>query len=358
MMSSRPIQAIINREAMRHNVSIIQKLSGKSKVFGVVKADGYGHGLSRIYPALAQLDGLAVIEMDAAAYLREQDPCRPILLLEGVFSLKELRHAADLKLDLVVHNIEQITLLEKCGLAHSFHVFLKINTGMNRLGIGVDQTIQCYEALCRLPAVERVTAMTHYAEADTARGVDWQNEKLLEALGPLSIPVSSSNSAALIRFGTDKESWIRPGIVLYGASPITDVPASSLGLRPVMTLTSKIIGVQELNTGDRVGYGGTFTAGRNMKVGIVAGGYGDGYPRSTPNGSPVMVDGIRVSTVGRVSMDTFAVDLTDVPAAGIGSSVVLWGEGLPVEEVAQQAGTIGYELLTRVTARVPFVCSD
>ncbi|MDA0237661.1 MAG: alanine racemase [Proteobacteria bacterium] len=359
MMNARPIQAIINLEAMRHNVAIIKKLAGTSRVFGVVKADGYGHGLSRIYSALSHIDGFAVIEMDAAAYLRAQDARRPILLLEGVFSLQELSCAADLKLDLVVHNIEQIALLEKCRSLHSFHVFLKINTGMNRLGIKADQAIQCHEALCRLPVVERVTAMTHYAEADGPRGLGWQNIQFAQAIGSLDIPVSKSNSAALFRFGANEESWVRPGIVLYGASPMTDVPASSLGLKPVMTLKSGIIGVQEISAGDRVGYGGTYVANRKMKIGIVAGGYGDGYPRSMPNGSPVIVNDIRTTTVGRVSMDTFAVDLTDVPAAGVGSTVVLWGEGLPVDEVAQQIGTIGYELLTRVTTRVPFVvCSD
>lgn len=358
MMNSRPIQAIVNRDAMRHNISLIKSLAGSAKVFAVVKADGYGHGLSRIFPALSQIDGFAVIEMDAAAFLREQDARRPILLLEGVFSSEELSLAADLQLDLVVHNIEQIALLEKCELSYPFHVFLKINTGMNRLGIKVDEVMQCYQVLCSLPAVERVTAMTHYAEADSPRGVDWQNAQFLEAIGSLVVPACKSNSAALFRFGPNEESWVRPGIALYGASPMTDVPASSLGLKPVMTLKSGIIGVQEIGIGERVGYGGTFTANQHMKIGIVAGGYGDGYPRSMPNGTPVIVDGIRTCTVGRVSMDTLAVDLTDVPTGNVGSTVVLWGEGLPVDEVAQNAGTIGYELLTRLTARVPVFCSD
>lgn len=357
-MENRPIQAIIKRDAVRHNVSTIKELSSGVNVFGVVKADGYGHGLSRIFSGLSGLDGLAVIEMEAAAYLRSQDGTRPILLLEGVFSLAEMNDAIRLNLDLVVHSNRQIKLLQQSDHHQSVNVFLKINTGMNRLGIPVKDVKECFLALKHCVAVNKITAMTHYADADGERGVDCQDAVFSSAVGPLGIPMSKSNSAALIRFGSDGEEWVRPGIMLYGVSPIDSVSARSLDLRPVMTLKSEIIGVQDLNVGDRVGYGGTYTARNNHRIGIVAGGYGDGYPRTMRNGSPVLVDGVRVPLVGRVSMDSIAVDITNIPEANIGSSVVLWGEGLPVEEVAQCAGTIGYELLTRVTRRVPFVCLD
>ncbi len=357
-MENRPIQAIIKRDAVRHNISLIKKLSGGVNVFGVVKADGYGHGLSRIYSGLSDLDGLAVIEMEAAAYLRSQDAKRPILLLEGVFSAKEMRDATRLDLDLVVHSYRQIELLQQCDQDQMVNVFLKVNTGMNRLGIALKDVKECFLALENCAAVNKITAMTHYADADGERGVDWQDAKFSNAVGYLGVPMSKSNSAALIRFGSDDEEWVRPGIMLYGVSPIEGVSAHSLGLRPVMTLKSEIIGIQELNAGDRVGYGGTYTAQNDLRIGIIAGGYGDGYPRTMKNGSPVLVDGTRVPMVGRVSMDSIAVDITNLPAADVSSSVVLWGEGLPVEEVAQHAGTIGYELLTRVTRRVPFVCFD
>lgn len=357
-MRSRPIKAIINRDAIRHNVSVTKKLSGDVNVFGVVKADGYGHGLHRIYPGLSALDGLAVIEMEAASYLRGQDADRPILLLEGVFSSQEMSDAIQLNLDLVVHSDWQITLLKQCESSKPVNIYLKVNTGMNRLGIPPKHVVQCYRALQQCSAVKGITVMTHYADADAERGVDWQDARLSQALDCLDVPLSKSNSAALIRFGSHNESWVRPGIMLYGVSPIESVSALSLGLRPVMTLKSEIIATQNLSAGDRVGYGGTYTAQTDKKIGIVSGGYGDGYPRSIKNGGPVLVDGARASVVGRVSMDSFAVDITHVSEAKVGSDVVLWGEGLPVEEVAQYAGTIGYELLTRVTQRVPFVCFD
>jgi len=357
-MENRPIQAIINRGAIDHNVSVIKKLSGNANVFGVVKADGYGHGLRRIYPGLSALDGLAVIELEAASYLRTQERTRPILLLEGVFSPQELSDAIQLNLDLVVHSGRQIELLEQCHSSNSVNIFLKVNTGMNRLGVSPKHVVQCYRALQNCIAVKSITVMTHYADADNERGVDWQDAKLLQALGSMDVPVSKSNSAALIRFESQNEAWVRPGIMLYGVSPIESISALSLGLRPVMTLKSEIIATQDLNAGDRVGYGGTYTAQSNVRIGIVAGGYGDGYPRSMKNGAPVLVNGTRAPIVGRVSMDSFAVDITHISQARINSDVVLWGEGLPVEEVAQHAGTIGYELLTRVTQRVPFVCFD
>ncbi|OUT79612.1 MAG: alanine racemase [Betaproteobacteria bacterium TMED22] len=358
VMQNRPIRAIIKRDALRHNISAIKKLSGGSKVFGVVKADGYGHGLKRIYHGLSALDGLAVIEMEAASYLRAQGDNRPILLLEGVFSPQEMRDAIRLNLDLVVHSFRQIELLRQIDLGKPLNVFMKVNSGMNRLGFPVDDVAQCYRALKDCAAVKSITTMTHYADADNERGVSWQDAKFSQAVDSLGIPTSKSNSAALIRFGSNAQGWIRPGIMLYGVSPVESLSALSMDLMPVMTLKSEIISVQNLNAGDRVGYGGTYTAKCDLRIGIVAGGYGDGYPRAMRNGSPVLVEGVRVPLVGRVSMDSLAVDITKVPAANVGSSAVLWGEGLPVEEVAEHAGTISYELLTRVTRRVPFVCFD
>jgi alanine racemase len=357
-MLSRPIQAFIDRDAIRNNVAIIQKLSGSSKVFGVVKFDGYGHGLKRIYPALSELDGFAVLEIEAACYLRNRDKRRPILLLEGFFSAEELNRCLEFQLDVVVHSEEQVELIEAAESSKSLRVFLKVNSGMNRLGIRSDLVAGFYHRLKHCAAVNFVTAMTHYADADVAGGVDWQNINFSASLGSLSLATSKSNSASLIYSGSKKENWVRPGIMLYGSSPIADVTAASLGLKPAMTLKSKVIAIQHLKAGDRVGYGGTFTAKSDMRIGIVAGGYGDGYPRSAPHGSPILVNGVRVETVGRVSMDTLAVNLTGTPSANVGSDIVLWGEGLPIEELAHWANTISYELLTRVNRRVPFVCSD
>ena len=197
--------------------------------------------------------------------------------------------------------------------------------------------------------------MTHFADADGERGVDWQLQPLTELAGSLGTKTCTANSAALLRYPQSHGDWVRPGIMLYGASPFEDVKAAQLGLQPVMTLRSRLIDVQHLRSGDCVGYGCTFTADKPMRIGVVAAGYGDGYPRHALTGTPALVAGQRVGTIGRVSMDSLCVDITELPEVGVGSEVTLWGESLPVEEVAASAGTVSYELLTKMTARVPCV---
>lgn len=350
----RPVEAIIDLQALRNNVAVARRHAGSAQVFAVVKANGYGHGLERILQALEAADGYAVVEFDAAVQIRDKAITRPVLLLEGVFDKHELVEASQQGLATVVHEHAQVEMLTAARLSRPVDVFIKINTGMNRLGFVPDAVAQEYAALKRSGNVAQVVAMTHFADADGQRGVDWQLTSFEKIAATLGLQTCAANSAALLRYPRSHGAWVRPGIMLYGASPFDDTTADDLGLRPVMTLRSKLIGIQNLARGDSVGYACTFTADKSMRIGIVAAGYGDGYPRHAPSGSPVLVDGKRCSTVGRVSMDTLCVDLQAVPQARIGSAVTLWGEGLPVEVVAASAATVSYELMTRVTARVPF----
>ncbi len=350
----RPIEAIIDLQALRNNVAIARRHAGESSVFAVVKADAYGHGLERVLPALESADGFAVVELDAALRIRAGAAGKPILLLEGFFDEQELVAISRHRLSTVIHEHSQFDMLLSASLPQPVDVFVKINTGMNRLGFRVGDVADVVAGLRSSGNVREVLAMTHFADADGGRGVDWQMRPLLQLTESSNLKICAANSAALLRYPQSHGAWVRPGIMLYGASPFEDLTAQQLGIRPVMTLRSRIIAVQTLAPGDSVGYGCTYVADRMMRIGIVAAGYGDGYPRHAPSGTPALVSGTRVQTVGRVSMDTLVVDLEPVAGAGIGAEVTLWGEGLPVEQVAGAAGTVSYELLTRVTRRVPF----
>jgi alanine racemase len=246
-------------------------------------------------------------------------------------------------------------MLEHARLPSRIDVFLKVNTGMNRLGLSPDSVRGAYARLQACGNAGDITLMTHFANADDPRGIEWQLEIFRRASAGLDLPVSTSNSAALLRYPDSTQGWSRPGIMLYGASPFPEQSADALGLMPAMTLQSSIIAVQSLKLGDSVGYGAAFAAEQRMRIGVVACGYADGYPRHAPSGTPIVVNGRRTRTVGRVSMDMLCVDLTHLPDAGVGSAVVLWGEGIPVEEVAAAAGTVSYELLCALAARVPVV---
>lgn len=350
----RPIEAIIDLPALRNNVAVAKRHAGSARVFAVVKANGYGHGLERILPALDAADGFSVVELDLALCIRGCGIAKPILLLEGFFDEKELVTASKHGLDTVVHQMAQVEMLLAASLPQPLNVFLKINTGMNRLGFVPDQAAELHARLVSSGNVREVVAMTHFADADGERGVDWQLRPLYQLRDSLGTKVCAANSAALLRYPQSHGDWVRPGIMLYGASPFDDVTATQLELLPVMTMRSRIIDVQDLRPGDCVGYGCTYMADKAMRIGVVAAGYGDGYPRHAPSGTPALVAGKRVGTIGRVSMDSLCVDITELPDAGVGSEVTLWGQGLPVEEVAVSAGTVSYELLTKVTARVPF----
>jgi len=355
---SRPVEAIIDLQALRQNLSVAKSHAGGAKVFAVVKADAYGHGLDRVMPGLAEADGFAVVEFDAALRIRAGGIRKPILMLEGFFGERELLRFPELSLATVVHEATQVETLVSAKLAHPVEVFVKINTGMNRLGFAPDEVPGICDALGQCSNVREIVAMTHFADADGVRGIDWQMKSLVQATASLELNVCAANSAALLRYPESTGAWVRPGIMLYGASPFSDATAQDLNLRPVMTLRSQIIAVQQLTAGDCVGYACTFKADKPMRIGIVAAGYGDGYPRHAPSGTPILVDDHRVQTIGRVSMDTLCVDISTLPDAGVGTPVTLWGHGMPVEEVATSAGTVSYELLTRITNRVPVTVID
>jgi alanine racemase len=349
----RPIQARIDPAALKHNLTTVRRYAPNSRVFSVIKANGYGHGMLRVAGALSGSDGFAVLTVSEGLALREAGFEHPILLLEGFFSEDELVPIAEKRLMPAIHCEAQLLALEQAWVPVKIDVFLKLNSGMNRLGFAPEAFQQALERIRACRNVGRVTLMTHFACADEEEGIAAQRAVFRSFAEEYQLPCSLANSAALIRFPEARADWVRPGIMLYGASPFADRTATEIGLKPVMTLESAIIDVQILQPGERVGYGGTFEAGEPMRIGTVACGYADGYPRHAGTGTPILVNGRRTRTLGRVSMDMLAVDLTGLDDAGIGSPVVLWGEGLPVEEVAAAAGTISYELLCAVMPRVP-----
>lgn len=354
----RPVQARISIGALAHNLRVARSHSGSAQVCAVVKANAYGHGLSRARRAFAAADGFAVLTLEEAANLRLMGVEQPIMLLEGIFGADEIATCAELDLWPVLHHAAQLDWLQHQPPARPLQVFLKFDTGMHRLGFPLADHAAVIARARSLPAVAGLTLMTHFAQADDSVGVGWQLQPFLDAVSVYGLPWSSANSAALMRYPDTLGAWTRPGIMLYGATPYADQTASELGLKPAMTLQSEIISVQTVQAGEGVGYGQLFRAGQAMRVGVVACGYADGYPRHAPTGTPVLVNGHRTRTLGRVSMDMLCVDLTPCGDVGVGAPVVLWGEGLPVDDVATAAGTIGYELLCALTARVPVVETD
>jgi alanine racemase len=347
----RPIRVRIDSAALRHNLGAARLRAPNSRIWAVVKANAYGHGLARAARALSGADGLALIELEAALELRRAGERRPILLLQGFFSPQELEPIAAHDISIVVHGPEQVAMLEKARLPKKPAVYAKINTGMNRLGFPEKDFRAALERLQRCAA--EVTLMTHFADSDGKRGVRWQLERFEAATAGVGLARSLANSAALLRYPEAHKDWVRPGIMLYGCSPFADESAEALGLKPAMTLESELIAVRDLRPGDSVGYGCTYAADSAMRIGIVACGYADGYPRHAPTGTPILVRGKRTRTLGRVAMDMLFADLTGIPEAAIGSPVTLWGEGLSADEVAASAGTVSYELLCALSPRVP-----
>ncbi|MDP2810489.1 MAG: alanine racemase [Rhodocyclaceae bacterium] len=358
--SYRPLFARFDATALRHNHAVARRHAGAARIWSVIKADAYGHGLMRAAEALAEVaDGFALIELDAAIALREAGFRQPILMLEGFYDIDELPLFAEHRLIPVLHSLAQIEDLRAAALPARLPAYLKLNTGMNRLGLDEDEFAIALKRVSSMPEIAEVTLMTHFADADNERGVEEQLARFRAMQGNGGgHKVSLANSAALLRHPETRggeHDWVRPGIMLYGSSPFPEVAVETLGLLPVMTVESEIIAVRNLQPGDRVGYGGTFAAKAPMRIGIVACGYGDGYPRHAPTGTPILVGGRRTRTLGRVSMDKLCVDLSDIPHAGVGTPVTLWGEGLSVDEVAMAADTISYELFCALTARVPVV---
>ena len=358
----RPILASIHLDAIAHNLARARACAPQAKVWGVVKANAYGHGLQRAMRALAGADGLALIEFDNAVRLRELGWTGPVLLLEGFFEPADLLTMAEYGFDGAVHCNEQIAMLEAARLPARLDVHLKMNTGMNRLGFTPAAFGAAHARLRAIPGVGAITLMTHFANADELAHphlpIGEQIRRFQAGAAGLPGPCSLSNSAGVLHqaeLGTQLASdWVRPGIMLYGATP-GGKTAAEFGLRPGMTLSSALIGTQHIGAGDAVGYGSRFRADCAMRVGVVACGYADGYPRHATQGTPVLVDGVRTRLIGRVSMDMLTVDLNPVPAARIGSPVVLWGNGLPIDDVAAAAGTIGYELMCALAPRVRVV---
>jgi len=356
----RPIRASISASALVHNLTVARRHAGDTKLWAVIKANAYGHGVERAARALAAADGFAVLDLQEALRLRAAGVAKPVLLLEGFFAAGDLELVTKHALTPVIHNPEQVEILKRTALSGDLDVYLKVNSGMNRLGFGVDGLRPAYNELRMHPRVKNVTLMTHFADADGAGGIKAQLDWFNELAQPFEVAGRSlANSAALMRFPEARGDWARPGIMLYGCSPFGHMSASqsagALGLKPVMTLTSEIIATQHLEPGERVGYGFAYQAVGEMTIGVVACGYADGYPRHAPIGTPVLVSGKRTRIVGRVSMDMITVDISDIPEAYIGTPVTLWGEGLSADEVGAAAGTLSYELLVKVTARVPVV---
>ncbi len=351
---ARPIRATIALEALRHNYAAAKAAAPRSRVLAVVKANAYGHGLERAARALKDADGFGLIEIENAVRLRELGFTREVLLLEGFFEASELPVLAASNIATAVHSEEQLRML-KAFRGGALDVYLKINTGMNRLGFPPEQAKAALSRLQETGAARSVTLMTHFANSDVGDGIAEAMRRFESATAGLALPRSLANTAAIFAHPATHADTVREGIALYGATPFADRSAAQLGVRPAMTLSSELIAVQDLAAGEAVGYGATYRAEAPHRVGVVACGYADGYPRSAPTGTPIVVGGVRTRTVGRVSMDLITVDLTPVPQARVGTPVTLWGEGIPIDELARSAGTNGYELMCRLAPRVKIV---
>ena len=357
---SRPIRARLDWRALRHNHSVVRHHAPSARVWSVVKADAYGHGLLPAAGALAEVsDGFALVELEGAIALRDAGFRHPILMLEGPYRHEDIALFAEFELTPVLHARWQVDALIAASLPRRQPVYLKLNTGMNRLGFDPDEFPVALDKLAAADCLHDVTLMTHFADADEPRGIASQLDAFRAMAGSRRLPASLSNSAAILRFPEAHADWVRPGIMLYGSSPFPAMQsARELDLRPVMTLESELIAVRELAPGDAVGYGSSFVAERPMRVGIVACGYADGYPRHAPTGTPVAIAGRRSRTLGRVSMDKICIDLEGLPReVGVGTTVTLWGgEGemhVAADDVAAAAGTVAYELFCALAARVP-----
>lgn len=354
---ARPNQARLDLRALRHNVGVVRRLAPRAKIMAVVKANAYGHGAVTIAGALErEVDALAVACIEEALELRYAGIATPILLLEGVFEAQELQQVANLDLWLTIDNERQLRWLEEATLPAPVTCWLKVDTGMNRMGVTPGRAQHFFHRLQASNNVRNeIVTCTHFASADDV--LSQQTQQQLARFDALPFPTlrSAANSAGVLAWPRAHYDWVRPGYMLYGNSPMLEPHANTHDLQPVMTLTSAVISLRDVAPGDTVGYGGTWVAPRASRIATVTIGYGDGYPRNALNDTPVLVNGQRARLAGRVSMDMITVDVTDLGHIEIGAEVVLWGEGLPLAEVAGCANTIGYELTTRMPARTPRV---
>lgn len=352
----RPLAATIDLSAIRHNYALAKRCAPGRQAFAVVKANAYGHGASAAVKCLSGLaDGFAVASLEEAEQVRAADPDARLLLLEGCFESDEYVRAAELGLDVAVQGEAQATALLKASIIQPLNVWMKLDSGMHRLGFSAAALREWHARLNDAPQVAELNLISHFACADE-RGHPLNEAQLEQFVGLLDLDFdhrSFANSAAVLTLSAAHMDWLRPGIMLYGASPFAELSAATLGLKPVMTLTAAIIAVRDVAVGESVGYGAGWVAQRPSRIATVSCGYADGYPRTAPPGTCVVIRGQRVPLAGRVSMDMLAVDITDLPQAALGDAVELWGAQVPVDELAQACGTIGYELLTKVTQRVP-----
>ncbi|TDY02378.1 alanine racemase [Thiohalophilus thiocyanatoxydans] len=352
---TRATRATLNLRALQHNLTVARRHASDSRLMAIIKANGYGHGMIEVAQALDDADAFGVATLDEAIALREAGIPQSIVLLEGFVREDDLRLIDGFQLQPVIHHPDQIAILEQAS-GPALDVWLKVDTGMHRLGVAPAEVAATLSRLLGCPRVARVRLMTHLANADDHED-DFTLEQIrrFETLDDLSVTARSiANSAGILGWPQAASDWARPGIMLYGVSPFNNSVGEQHDLRPVMTLRSQLIAVNRHQAGEPIGYGGSWRCPEDMPIGVAAIGYGDGYPRHVPSGTPVLINGKRVPIVGRVSMDMLCVDLRNCPKAAIGDEVILWGEGLPVEEIAEAAGTIGYELLCKVTARVGF----
>jgi len=351
---SRPTFLTIDLAALSHNLERVHQIAKGKKVIAMVKANAYGHGIVRAAKALSAADALGVASLDEGLTLREAGISQPIVLMEGLFNADEVAIAEKNHFILVVHHLPHVEMLEKAKIEKPFTVWLKINTGMHRLGIAPDQLNDIYQRLSAISCVKKpIGLMTHFAEADMVESDATKKQMQLfnQLTANLSGPRSLANSAGILAWPDAAADWVRPGLMLYGASPLPNTTGLDFQLLPVMTLSSQLIAINHVKKGGKVGYGGTWSAPEDIKVGVVGVGYGDGYPQRAQNGTPVLVDGVECELVGRVSMDMLTVDLRKCPNAKVGSTVTLWGKGLPVERVATFCNSSAYEILTRMTPR-------
>lgn len=351
--------ARIDPTALSRNLAVVRARARASRVLAVVKADAYGHGAVRAARALSGADGLAVAREEEALALRRAGIEGTILVLGGFRGPESFDRLARERVDAVVHTPEQVAIVRARSAGAPVRLWVEVDTGMHRLGFSPSDLPEAWRALAALPgAAKPLHAMSHFASADEPGGAAATSRQIarfddaLAALGGAAPPSSLANSAAVLTAPDAHRDWVRPGLMLYGASPMAGGRAGDHGLRPAMTLTAPLVAVKTIERGAAVGYGGTWTAPDPMPLGIAAIGYADGYPRHAPSGTPVLVNGRRAALVGRVSMDLVAIDLRGCPDARAGDRVTLWGEGLPVEEIAEAAGTIPYELLARLGPRV------
>jgi len=359
---SRVTRAVINLTALKHNLSIVKQAAPLQKIMVVVKADAYGHGVARIAKSLSEElsndQAFAVASIDEAIMLRSIGITHSIVVLEGFNSSSDLDFLIQHNLTVVIHHISQVILLElNLEKIKNIKVWLKIDTGMHRLGFSPDSVKKMYQRLLNTGVDTDIGLMTHLANADDQQ--DKKSEQQIDTFNSLvsgnPAETSLANSAAILGWPAAHGHWVRPGIMLYGVSPFsTQDDSAKYNLKPVMTLSAAIIAINKVSEGETIGYGGKWRCPEDMPVGVVSIGYGDGYPRHAPSGTPVLVNGKRAALIGRVSMDMIMIDLRENPDAKVGDAITLWGEGLSVEEIATAADTIGYDLLCGVTKRVQF----